>query len=555
MKFFHSFKLKWLFEKNINSRIRASNEKFFLGKIKTFQTGSKKPGADFYAFLIIFILGFAVRIYHIYSVPAGFFCDEASIGVNAYSILTTGKDEFGAAYPIFYKAFGEYKNPIQMYSTIPFVALFGLDEMSVRLPSIMYGLLALIAIYFLVREIFKKHDKRNILAILAMYLLAVSPWAIHFSRVSLEGLMAFVFYMTLGLFLFQKSQSSPKFLPFSLASFALALYCYFPARIFVPLYGIGLFFIYIRFFLTHKKVFFISLIVLAILLVPFIQNILSPNGLARWKQVNIFTNSQKDETVQSHIIHNYLLHFSPKFLFQEGDIGMSGQSVSRHSVRGLGELYLFQFPLIFLGLFWLFKINRKAFFAILLWLILYPTGSMFTTDTNPQATRSIIGVIPFQVLSAAGIYYLLLIFNKLHKFVNYLYTISVVFIILLSFFYYISLYFIKYPDYSSDYWGWQYGPREIVGYFMENKTKYDDFIMSSDFNAPEIFLKFYAPNNCTSCRIGLPDNSYQPSRRQIFAVTQDYINSHSNFTFKPVKTIHYPNGSIAFVLTEINNSR
>lgn len=84
------------------------------------------------ALVCIVILGFTIRIWNLSEIPAGFFADEASIGYNAYTMLTKGTDEYGSNYPLFFRAFGEYKSPVQIYATIPFVALFGLNEFSVR---------------------------------------------------------------------------------------------------------------------------------------------------------------------------------------------------------------------------------------------------------------------------------------------------------------------------------------------------------------------------------------------------------------------------------------
>ena len=61
------------------------------------------------SFLFILTLATFLRLYRLKDNPAGFFCDEASIGYNAYSILTTGKDEWGQPWPLFFRAFGEYK--------------------------------------------------------------------------------------------------------------------------------------------------------------------------------------------------------------------------------------------------------------------------------------------------------------------------------------------------------------------------------------------------------------------------------------------------------------
>jgi hypothetical protein len=129
----------------------------------------------------------------------------------------------------------------------------------------------------------------------------------------------------------------------------------------------------------------------------------------------------------------------------------------------------------------------------------------------------------------------------------------IIIVILLDLFVFAKFYFTVYPLYSSDFWGWQYGARDIVTYFSAHEASYDDLIMAPEFNAPDIFFKFYAPDNCGKCKIGLPDNYYIKGRRQLFAITPTYMASNSNFIYTPVKTIYYPNGGIAFVLSEIAN--
>ena len=75
--------------------------------------------------------------------------------------------------------------------------------------------------------------------------------------------------------------------------------------------------------------------------------------------------------------------------------------------------------------------------------------------------------------------------------------------------------------------------------------------MAPEFNAPEIFFKFYAPNSCLKCRIGLPDNFYNPSRKQLFALSPTYLSNNQVLKFKIKKTIYYPNKTIAFQIGEI----
>ncbi|EKD95597.1 MAG: hypothetical protein ACD_24C00433G0001, partial [uncultured bacterium] len=50
--------------------------------------------------LLIVLLGGALRFYQLASVPPSLARDEVSVGYNAYSILKTGKDEYGRIFPL-----------------------------------------------------------------------------------------------------------------------------------------------------------------------------------------------------------------------------------------------------------------------------------------------------------------------------------------------------------------------------------------------------------------------------------------------------------------------
>ncbi len=504
----------------------------------------------YFLLFTIVLLGFFVRLYNLGAIPTGFFCDEASIGYNAYSILTTGKDEYATPFPLFFQAFGEYKSPIQIYSTVPFILIFGLNEFATRLPSALYGTATIVAIYFLCIQLFKRQKYHILIGLFSALFLAVSPWAIHFSRVSLEGLMAFVFFSTSAVAVFLRAQEKPKLLPAAILLFSLALYSYFPARIFVPAFGFCLFALYFKFFRSHIPITIISTILLILLLIPFIQNSLSSQGIARWQQVNIFSHPPQNESVLQHIAFNYLEHFSLGFLFLKGDIDMPGQFITRHSVRGIGELYLLQLPFIILGFITLLQKKIKSFFLLVVWLLLYPVGSMFTMDNTPQATRSIIGIIPFQILTGVGIVSLIQKLKRFPKISQILFFMTLFVLLIVSFGYYLLLYFTSYQNYSSDFWGWQYGPNKIVKYFSAHEKDYDELYMSPDFNAPYIFFKFYAPQSCTKCKLGTPDTTYNPTLKQIFAVTPDYVKNRSLHVIT-IKNIYYPNNTVAFMLVQI----
>lgn len=499
---------------------------------------------------VILIFSFIIRVWDLNKNPAGFFCDEASIGYNAYSILSNGQDEYGAHWPIFFKAFGEYKSPIQIYATVPLIALFGLNEFSVRLASVVFGTLGVLGIWLLTSELFKNHKRRWPIAFLAAFFLATSPWHIHSSRIAFE-LMPYVFFTTMALFLFIRAINLKSNLYFYLAVvvFAITTYTYFPARLFIPLFLLGMMIIFAK--RISSKNIAVGIVIFILLSLPMANHIMGGGGVARFQQISIFsqTNIATKEKAR-HIVEAYFNHLSPMFLFQKGDIDFPGQTVTRHSVRGIGELYWWQSGLIILGLLYLLrhlKSSKEELAVLLLWLILYPTGSAFTIDLHPQATRSIIGVVPFQIVSAMGLVYLIGLIKK--TFLRKIIIAVTAVIIIISFQNYFQKYFIEYPQYSSDFWGWQSGPREIVSFFKENQKSYDDLIMTGSFNAPGIFFKFYASNDCGKCQIGGLDK-INPQRRQLFALKPEEIKISKNDMILK-KEIFYPNQDLAFVIFEV----
>src|SRR3990167_6493140 len=94
--------------------------------------------------LLILILVFAtvLRLWKLGSIPPHLAPDEASLGYNAYSILKTGRDEYGKFLPFVFKSFGDYKPGLYIYTTVLSVAILGLTEFAVRFPSALAGILS-----------------------------------------------------------------------------------------------------------------------------------------------------------------------------------------------------------------------------------------------------------------------------------------------------------------------------------------------------------------------------------------------------------------------------
>src|SRR4030042_964584 len=119
-------------------------EKLLLKFMKIFNLIKKLKIEKLQSFfmLTIILLAAFLRLNKLEGTPPSLTSDEASLGYNAYSILKTGKDEYGEFLPIIFKSFGDYKPGLYVYFAAPFIATFGLNEIAVRLPSAFAGVIA-----------------------------------------------------------------------------------------------------------------------------------------------------------------------------------------------------------------------------------------------------------------------------------------------------------------------------------------------------------------------------------------------------------------------------
>ena len=497
---------------------------------------------------LITFLGLILRLYNVDKIPRGFFCDEAATGYNAYTILKRGVDEYGKSFPLLFNSFGNNRLPLPIYMTVPFIAIFGLNEFSTRLASVFFGTVTISIIYFLLKNTF---PKRKSIGFFGAFFLAIAPWHIHFSRTALESIYL-PFFISLGLLLFVlfARRKKPIFLYLSFTGLALGLYTYYPAYLVVPSTILLVSVLYIKKLLKFKKHFVLSLIAFFVVAAPLIRAFFDGRALTRWNDgVSIFSKYKTPQEITSKVLYTYKAHFSPDFLFKLGDIDFPGQFILRHSVKGMGMLYWYELPLIVVALAYILIKRRKAGLLLLGILLMYPIGTTVTSSTNPFATRSIMGSIIWPMISALGASILLEITGK-YKAI-YLSFLAIAVSLFLS--RYLYLYHYEYPLYSSGYLGWQAGPRQIMQIFLRNKDNYDDLIMVGSLNAPNIFLNFYDPDNeCKwRCKISINFDSYDPKKRQLYAIGSDKIyEAPSSLTFVQKEMIYYPNKTPAFYIGE-----
>lgn len=455
----------------------------------------------FLALAIIVGIAFFLRVYGISEVPPALNWDETSIAYNAYSILKTGKDEWGKTTPVHFKSYGEYKLPGQVYFSIPGIAIFGLNEFGVRITPVVYGTLTVLLLYFLTKNIFGSQK----VGLISAFLLAISPWHIQLTRASFESSFS-VFWVTLGVLLFVKGFKDKKYWLWSVLPFVLAIYTYNAARVFVPMFLVTLFFIYKKEITKHSKIFITSLILFAVSMIPLAAFFVSGEATARLKLVSITddpgfalrVNEARGKTnlpeplprlIHNKITHyvyvfagNYLSHFTPDFLF------INGAGHKQHHVQGIGEFYVAQAPFILIGFYFLFRKKNKWRWLLASWLLLSFVPVSVTVDSIPNALRTILAVIPYEIATAFGAWWS---YEALKKKKLFFIPIAAIILVTLTiqFKSYLHNYFNIYPiRYSRD---WQYGYKQVVGYIKKHYQDYDLIVFSRTYGEPHMFTLFY----------------------------------------------------------------
>lgn len=373
-------------------------------------------------------------------VPAGLNRDEAALGYNAYSLLKTGKDEWGKSWPISLTSFGDQKLPGYVYSLIPLIAIFGLETWVVRLPSLLAGLIVILSGGLIATQLTKlaKYEKRTQVAIswVAMLLIAISPWSMHFSRVAYETHLAMAFFMSSLACLLFALDTKRKLLQRSLLSAAgllagLTLLTYHSYQIFIPLFLLSFLLI---FFKQIKKLDKVGLMISVLLGLSSLGLLVSGGILAANKiksqaispfnedalltQVTEYRNASHLPTIINKILFNkidegliafaknYVSTFSGTFFF------VHGSNHGDHNPGNGNNLNLFLAPFILLGIIVIGKKRKEPAFQLLAaWLLLALIPSSFTT--NPLLEVRLATVFPaLNLLATIGMFFL---FSHLSK--------------------------------------------------------------------------------------------------------------------------------------------
>lgn len=454
----------------------------------------------------ILLLAAFFRFYNLSNVPPGVNRDEASIGYTAYSILKTGKDEYGRVLPISFQSFGDWKLPFYIYTTTVSVKILGLNELAVRAPSAIFGLGIVLLTYFLVIEFLKRWKVRNVIALLTSFLVAISPWALHFSRVGSEPNAA-VFLIIFGTFLFFKSIRNNNWLILpAFILFALTYYTYAGNHIFTTLFLVMIFMLYKSEILKNKWTYLSIGIFILISGFIFYHTLLEADktkisGISIFgdptvlhTKIEILRGEHQSSSLIVKLFHNpasfgverffqnYLNAFSSDFLF------IKGGTNSAHNIKNFGNMYLVESIFLLFGIFYLLmKKKTREEKLILFWLLISPLAASITKDA-PHTSRmfSIFPIPP--LITGIGLFWFI---NKIRnrKLLINLSIIIISILFILNFGIYIDRYYLHFSREEAQNWGLGY---KELNNILSKKESSKKVIISKPEESPYIFLLFYS---------------------------------------------------------------
>ena len=204
-------------------------------QITNFKSGLLPPAL----WLLLAAAGLALYAWGAGVNPPGFFIDESSVAYNAHTISESGRDEHGEEWPLYFRAFGDYKNPTYVYLMAAVFKVTGPGVAAARYLSATLGVLAALALGLLGARVTGSRAA-GLLTFLAALL---TPWLFELSRIVVE---VAAYPLAVALFLLATRRAASKDAwgvadsALVAASLALVTYTYSTGRLYGPLLALGL---------------------------------------------------------------------------------------------------------------------------------------------------------------------------------------------------------------------------------------------------------------------------------------------------------------------------
>jgi hypothetical protein len=334
---------------------------------------------------------------------------------NAYSIAKTGKNVFGEPFPFltWMVKDGFPFMPVPMYLTAPLFFILPLIPFVGRLPSAVFGVIDVLLLFVLVKELFRDRT----LALLSAAILAISPWHLHFSRSAYDANFSLFFYLS-GIVMFIWNINRKKSPLIALPFFFLAFFSYRGMSILaIPILLVLLLWsMYAKRMSTkHRGIVILGIGIMCattIATITLVGRPFSVEGLSQFidpkiqEEVDssiresygplvlrrIFLN--KPTYIAARLRENYMRLYSPEFLF------LTTEPHQIYSIWTRGRLYFFDLPFIILGIIFLLRTKRKET-ALIVSLMLI--GGLPALAGQPYSSRAYLLSSLYPILAAGGI--------------------------------------------------------------------------------------------------------------------------------------------------------
>lgn len=475
--------------------------------------------------IVIFLVALFLRFFKLGEIPNGLYQDETAIGYNAYSMLVTGRDEHNSPYPLYFKSFGDWKLPIYIYLTAASVRLFGLNEFAVRFPSALFGVLSVVMVYFYIRAITKNPP----LAILASGLLAINPWHVFYSRATFEVSVTLFFFLVGALFL-DLSLNKQKNGTFILAvlCFLFAIWSYNLTRLLSPILLILLFFLYRNRLSNLSKIEVgFTLVLSLVFLLPLLSSLAKSGGAASAAGTLIHSSA----SVQAKLLEfrSYLIELPApmvKLLFNKWALTgwqyvtniasylsvpfffLTGSDHGNHGIGTNGQFYLFELPLLLVGIMSLIRQKPPWGLHLLMWAGATVAVASLTRE-SPHATRSFFLTIPVETAVAWGLLTTLSYWRSIKKTrVIYALAMTLCAAILWNIAYYYTSYFVRFPTAYAK--SWRSEDKSLSLFIAEAERNYEKVVFDKKAGFMYTSLLFYlsySPKQFHETATYAPDDS------------------------------------------------
>ena len=364
-------------------------------------------------FLLIFVFLFSIiRIYKFGSIPNGINQDEAMAAVDAKALADYGTDRFGTWLPAHFYAWGYGQMSVLLsYCMIPFIKIFGLNSISIRLPILIASLLGIIAVYFVVKKLIN-----NDVAIVAALVTSINPWHFMQSRWALDCNMFPHMFIIGFLFLLYGINKKP-FIYVSMIFFALCMYSYGVSFYMVPLFLLTSAIALIRLKLIKFRVAVFSAVIYGLLSFPiFFTMFINAAGLKTvvlpFVTMQSFPDNERTNAMLlfsdnpfSQLLTNIKTTIEV-LLFQKPDRFWN-------TISGFGSIYLCSAPLVLLGfvicIYRAVKEKDQKNRAKHLLLIIYASCSVLVGVFINRVNINRINIVLYSniIFCAISIYYLI----------------------------------------------------------------------------------------------------------------------------------------------------